>query len=192
MKRLHRWQIFGTIFTGIMGVLLHFIYEWSGGNVFVAPFSAVNESIWEHLKLIFFPMLIFGLVEEKYLGNTYTNFKTVKSIGVLAGIILIPVLYYTVNGVFGTTPDWINIAIFFVTVIAVYWLETVLLSKTDIQWPDWVNIIIVVIILILFIIFTFVQPQIPFLKTLFREHTEYKTDRKSVGFFVKVALCFGM
>ncbi len=162
MKRLYRWQIAGAIFTGVMGVLLHFIYEWSGESVFVAPFSAVNESIWEHLKLVFFPMLIFGLVEEKYLENTYANFKTVKSVGILTGIILIPVLFYTINGVFGATPDWINIAIFFVTVIAVYWIETVLLSKSDIQWHNWVNTTIVVIILILFIIFTFVPPQIPF------------------------------
>ena len=42
-----------TILVLISGVLLHFAYEWSGNNPLVGAFSAVNESTWEHLKLIF-------------------------------------------------------------------------------------------------------------------------------------------
>lgn len=50
-----RLNLFRFIFISILGVLLHFTYEWSGDNPAVGLFSAVNESTWEHLKLIFFP-----------------------------------------------------------------------------------------------------------------------------------------
>ena len=53
---IKNFQIFSTIFVMILGTLLHFTYEWSGGNLLVASFSAVNESTWEHLKLLFYPM----------------------------------------------------------------------------------------------------------------------------------------
>ena len=63
MKReLRRWEIVGFIATGLFGTLLHFVYEWSGGNRVIAAFSAINESTWEHMKLLFFPALLFTAV----------------------------------------------------------------------------------------------------------------------------------
>ena len=50
-------NLFRFIFISVLGVLLHFTYEWSGNNPIVGLFSATNESTWEHLKLLFFPML---------------------------------------------------------------------------------------------------------------------------------------
>ena len=59
MKReLRRWEIVGFIATGLFGTLLHFVYEWTGGNRVIAVFSAVNESTWEHMKLLFIPELL--------------------------------------------------------------------------------------------------------------------------------------
>lgn len=64
MKReLRRWEIVGFIATGLFGTLLHFMYEWTGGNRVIAVFSAVNESTWEHMKLLFIPFLVFTVVD---------------------------------------------------------------------------------------------------------------------------------
>lgn len=46
-------NLFRFIFISVLGVLLHFTYEWAGDNAVVGLFSAVNESTWEHLKLLF-------------------------------------------------------------------------------------------------------------------------------------------
>ncbi len=54
-NKIRNYQIFSVIFTFILGTLLHFTYELSGGNLVVASFSAINESVWEHLKLLYFP-----------------------------------------------------------------------------------------------------------------------------------------
>lgn len=52
------FEVISTIFIMILGVVLHFTFEWANNNILVGTFSPVNESIWEHLKLLFFPMWI--------------------------------------------------------------------------------------------------------------------------------------
>ena len=61
MKNLKSALIIGTIFVLITGILSHFVYDWSGQNFIVGFFSPVNESTWEHMKLSFFPMLLFSV-----------------------------------------------------------------------------------------------------------------------------------
>jgi hypothetical protein len=40
------YEMVGTVFIVILGSILHFTFEWSGGNPVVGAFSAVNESVW--------------------------------------------------------------------------------------------------------------------------------------------------
>ena len=129
-KSISFWQMVGFIAAGVGGTLLHFLYDWSGQHPVVGAFSAVNESIWEHMKLLFFPMLVFSLIEYSRIGKDYPNFWCVKLIGTLMGLTAIPVLYYTYTGALGVTADWFNIAIFFIAAAAVYWLETRLLQNS--------------------------------------------------------------
>lgn len=97
-------QIIGFSVTALGGVLLHFLYDLTGNNILISVVSAVNESTWEHMKLLFFPMFIFALTEYSFLKER-KNFWCIKLIGILAGLVLIPVLFYTYNGVFGKSPD---------------------------------------------------------------------------------------
>ena len=161
-------QILGFIFTGIAGVILHFLYDWTNQNSFVALFSAVNESIWEHMKLLFFPMFIYALIESRYIGKEYKNFWCVKLIGIVLGLVLIPGLYYTINGAFGITPDWVNIAIFFVTAGTCYFVETKLLKRGVNCRSPRLALIILWIIALVFVVFTFIPPSIP----LFEDPTQ--------------------
>ena len=57
-KRLLFWELAGFLWTVAAGTLLHFVYDWSGGNQIAAAFSGVNESTWEHMKLLFFPLFL--------------------------------------------------------------------------------------------------------------------------------------
>ena len=60
MKQLKHYTINGILFVLISGSLAHFFYEWSGHNPIVGLFTPVNESIWEHMKLIFYTMLAYS------------------------------------------------------------------------------------------------------------------------------------
>lgn len=161
MKRyLTRWQFGGFVFVSLFGALLHFLYEWSNASNVIAAFSAVNESTWEHMKLMFFPMFIFALIQSRFFKE-YESFWCVKLKGIITGIVLIPVLFYTFNGVFGKSPDWVNIAIFFVSAALAFLTETRLLRKDSLQCQrPYLALGIICIIGVLFVLFTFFTPQI--------------------------------
>ncbi len=161
-KSLKRFGKIGFIFTGIMGVLLHFLYNVTGQSIIVAPFSAVNESTWEHMKLLFFPLLVFAFIEYRLIGKSYENFWCVKLSGTVAGLLTIPFLYYTYKGAFGVSADWFNIAIFFIAAAVTFMLETAMLKRNvNCRLSPLVSVSIIILIAVLFVVFTFAPPRIP-------------------------------
>lgn len=111
-------NIFRFISISVLGVLLHFTYEWSGKNPAVALFSAVNESTWEHLKLLFFPMLLLTFIELTLIrGKLPDNYLQARTLGILSGMAFIIITFYTLWGVLGKMLEFVNIAIYFLGVI---------------------------------------------------------------------------
>ncbi len=161
-KSLKFWQISGFVFTGLAGVLLHFLYDWTHQSIIVAPFSAVNESIWEHMKLLFFPMFVFALIEYKFIGKNFENFWCAKLFGIITGLLLIPIIYYTYTGALGVKADWFNIIIFFIAAGISYYFENLILkNKIMFCKSSSVCFIIISLIAILFVAITFAQPKLP-------------------------------
>ena len=162
---LNKWQISGFVFTGVFGVLLHFLYEWTKGSLLVAPFSAVNESIWEHMKLLFFPIFVFALIEYRKIGADYENFWCVKFIGTLVGIAIIPFLFYFYTGAFGISSDWFNIPIFFIAAGVTYYLETRLMnSGFSLCKSEIIPFAALCAMALAFVVLTFVHPELPLFK----------------------------
>ncbi len=164
-RKMILWGIAGFVTVSLLGVLLHFLYDWTG-SPFAALFSGVNESTWEHMKLLFFPMFFFAIVQSFFLAEEHENFWCVKLLGTLFGLALIPVLFYTLRGIFGTTPDWINITIFFVSAAVAFIYETLQFQKgsapcrvSDLAFA------VLCMIAIAFWMFTFFSPRLP----LFRD-----------------------
>ena len=159
MKRsIGLWQLMGFAVTSLGGTLLHFLYDWLGKAWWIAPFSGVNESTWEHMKLLFFPMLLFAAVQSFFFRER-EEFWCVKLRGILLGIVLIPVIFYTYNGVIGHSPDWINIAIFFLSAAVSYLFETKLFWGIPIACKrKKLAISLLCAIALLFVLFTFRTP----------------------------------
>lgn len=161
-----RWQLGGFLFTSVLGTLLHFFFDLTGGTAAAALVSAVNESIWEHIKLIYYPMLIFSLIEYRAWGKEVDNFWCVKLRGMLLALVLIPSLYYIYTGSLGLSADWFNVTIFFITTAAVFCRETKQLVKGySCLLPEWAVAMLLLAIGGLFIWFTFAPLRIP----LFRD-----------------------
>ena len=165
MKRtVWLWQLVGFAVTALGGTLLHFLYEWTGEAAWIAAFSGVNESTWEHMKLLFWPTFIFAAVES-FFFREYENFWCVKLRGILLGLSLIPILFYTYNGVIGKSPDWINIAIFFVSAAIAYIYETRLFKKDGAKCKSpKLAFVFLAAIALLFVFFTFNPPEIAIFK----------------------------
>ena len=134
-KRLFWWEAAGFLWTCGGGTLLHFVYEWSGENVLVAAFSAVNESTWEHMKLLFFAILPFSVVQVCIMGRNYPNILAVRTLSVIVGLVMIPTLFYTYTGALGIAVSWVNIAIFYASAVLAFLLDFLLLRRGSLNKP---------------------------------------------------------
>ena len=154
--KLWQWLGFGVV--TLSGTILHFLYDWTGECPWIAPFSGVNESTWEHMKLLFWPLFFFAIVQRIFFREQ-ENFWQVKLRGTLLGLLLIPVLFYTYNGAFGKSPDWVNIAIFYISVGAVFLFEyrAFKTARPSSRLP----LAVLCLVGALFVVFTFAPPRIP-------------------------------
>ena len=154
---LWQWVGFGVVTLG--GTILHFLYDWTGGCIWVAPFSGVNESTWEHMKLLFMPLFLFALIQRLFFREQ-DNYWCVKLWGILLGLGLIPVLFYTYNGAFGKSPDWLNIAIFYICAGAVFLFERWGFHHVR-RSSTWLCFAAICLVGALFLVFTFAPPRLP-------------------------------
>ncbi len=105
-RLLLRFEIAGFVFNCAAAAVLHFLFEWSGEELFTALFSAVNESVWEHLKIFSIPYVVWAFVEVFCVGVPFKRLAVSKVFGLYVMIITIPVFFYTYTGIVGN-----NIAI---------------------------------------------------------------------------------
>lgn len=149
------------LFISVLGVLLHFTYEWSGDNPIVALFSAVNESTWEHLKLLFFPLLLLTIIELLFTEKKQlpSNYLFARTIGILSGMAFIVIAFYTLTGVFAKLPDAVNIALYFLGVFLALCIENKI-NRGNSQNHSAFAAIILLTLTIAFFVFTKYPPSI--------------------------------
>ena len=165
MKRsIGLWQLAGFAAAALGGTILHYLYDWLGEAVWIAPISGVNESTWEHMKLLFWPMFIFAVIESFFFRDI-ENFWCVKLKGTLLGLSLIPIMFYTYNGAIGRSPDWLNISIFFISAAIAYIYEArQFKSGSEICKNPKRALVSLIGIALLFVIFTFKAPELGIFK----------------------------
>ena len=160
MKRLKCYIILGTIFVIITGTLFHFVYEWSGYNYVLGFFFPVNESTWEHMKLIFIPMLLYYFFIQQKLEKEYPCVTSAYLSGILVGTFLIPVLFYTYSGILGHNYPILDIAAFVASVILAFIFIYQKTLSCKMQSYSFLLYICVLIVAGCFIVFTYSAPGI--------------------------------
>lgn len=160
MKQLKLFTIIGIIFVIIAGSLAHFLYEWTGNNYIIGLFTPVNESIWEHMKLVFFPMLIYLVLMIFIFREKYPCITSSLCLGILMRTLLIPVLYYAYTYILGKDIFIIDIAIFIVSVLIAFRLSYKFALSCEFQQYTAFLIGLVCILLVCFVVFTYHPPAI--------------------------------
>ena len=167
MKRTAlRWELAGIAFIVVLGAVLHFAFDWSGPWIPLGAIAAVNESVWEHLKLAFWPAVAYAALEYARLGKSVHNFLFAKTLGICLMPITIVVVYYVYTAILGHGLLIVDILIFVVAVTVGQLVSHRLLSASPL--PKKLNRlapIALVILGILLVLFTFYPPQLP----LFRD-----------------------
>ena len=103
-----------------LGILLHFAYDFTNENKIVGLVAPVNESVWEHLKLILIPFTIFSIAFYFYTKQKFSNMLLATFLGNIAGMFVTVVLYYLGTMLFGNENMVFNIITFVLGVITSY------------------------------------------------------------------------
>jgi hypothetical protein len=117
-RQIIGWEAAGVVFIVAVGSALHFAFAWSGKWVPLATIAAVNESIWEHLKLAFWPGLAWAALESRRLGLRPYDFWAAKGIALLVAPILIVVIFVSYTNILGRNILALDIGTFVIAVIA--------------------------------------------------------------------------
>ncbi len=148
-----------------LGSVWHFIFEWSGQQAWVGSFCPVNESTWEHLKLLFFPAVIYSAAEWIWARKRYPNLLAARTISILLGMIAITTFFYTYTGVLGYDVMWLDILTFIFGVLVTFLYTHYDLKRLkNKKYVDLLCLILLAAIFALFVVFTYAPPHIGFFR----------------------------
>ncbi len=162
-KKIPFSDIAGFFIVSIAGCIGHFIYDLSGKSPLTAVLTPVNESTWEHLKLLFFPFLFYILAEFFIYGKHISGFIFSCTIGILCGMIFIPCAFHLVTAVFGKSSFLVNIAIYFISVFIAFKVRTYRIENNCDKGKKRTvpGLIILFCMTVLFAGFTYFPPESP-------------------------------
>lgn len=165
-KPAQSWIILGIPVLFIIGSLMHFAYDWSGESTIVGIFAPVNESVWEHLKMTFWPMLIWWFADYLILTKRSTisaaQWFVSCSVAEIVCTLVILSFYYTYTGAFGIESLILDIFSLFLGIVAgqLIALNVYKYAKHAKYFFPY-SIAILVLMALAFTVFTFYSPQIP-------------------------------
>jgi len=156
------WEITGAVIISLLGSFLHFAFALFGEWPPVALIAAVNESVWEHLKLAFWPALIYALIEWLFFRREAKNFWIAKAFGILTMPIVITPVFYGYKTLIGRNILWVDISLFVFAVFAGQMFSyRLLLCQSFVAEIKILAIILLVLMIAAFSIFTFFPPHYP-------------------------------
>jgi hypothetical protein len=165
-RTAHCYILWGIPVVFLVGSLLHFAYVWSGYNTLIGIFAPVNESVWEHLKMAFWPMLVWWLAGYFiFRKNSWFSPACWMSAGALSLFIsplAISSLYYLYTGALGIELSVLDILLFLLS-ITISQLLALHIYKfaTPKPWYTLVSIVAVALLAAAFVAYTFAPPHIP-------------------------------
>jgi hypothetical protein len=152
----------------LLGCTFHYLYDLLGHSVLAAPFFAVNESIWEHMKLLSTAVLIWMAVDY-FLSDKSMRpcFFAVRAVALPIALVFIPLVFYFLKGAFDLESVFVDIALFFAACILYQSIAMHLEVKCAVLLKHpWAGILALSIVFLIFVVFTFIPPHLPLFKDM--------------------------
>ena len=156
MKR--RYALTFTV-TLLAGAALHFLYTWLPLPL-IGLFAPVNESVWEHLKLLYWPVLTAGFFLTQGENDQMRAWS-----GILLAELVMPLFltgsYYLLRCGFGVHALWIDIALYAMTMSLGFWLAYCVQKSGRLAFLAGVLVILTGIYGAALVLFTLAPPMLP-------------------------------
>lgn len=160
-KELFKLELIGSIFTIITGTLLHFAYDWSQKAVWSILFGAVNESVWEHVKIFTLPYIVWSIIEIAKVRVPIRKFVVSKTVGLYFLIVITIIFFYIYSGILGKNILLVDIISIIIWVFSSHFISYKLVTS-NLDLNQWFTISCFLILLFIAMFFTFTvnPPQI--------------------------------
>lgn len=101
---------------GVIGSVLHFLFDWTRHNRIIAVIAAVNESYWEHIKIAIWPVFVLQVVLFSVGGFNYLSFIPAATIALYSIPISMVGLIFLYKAISRRNILWLDISLFFVVI----------------------------------------------------------------------------
>lgn len=166
LSSIKKYMLYGIIAIVIASTLNHFLYEFSGEMTIVGIFTAINESVWEHLKLAFYPTLLWWILGYFiYCRKMYIDIKK-WVISMILSLTICPIIivtfFYTYTGALGIESIVLDIfslilGVFVGQIVAFKYYKNNQYSEIVVYFL----LLVLILEIVLFTYFTFNPPNIP-------------------------------
>lgn len=154
-------EIGGGIFILLIGSALHFTFELANFWKPIAVIAPVNESIWEHLKMVFWPGLFFSLIQYHFVKNLTTNYWSAKALSLVFMPLFITAGWFAFAVLTGANNFAVNIVLFVIAIILGQAISfKMLTSARESRLKPVFPILCIVVLGLSFGLFSFFPPRI--------------------------------
>lgn len=162
-NKILKTEIGGAIFLILMGSFMHFAYSNFFHFDLMRFFAPINESIWEHMKLAYVPLVLFSFFEFWFLKfKNKSNFFFIKTLEMYIIVFTTAFLFYTYSGIIGFNLLFADILVYVLAVITGQYISyKKLINLKDNKLQLGVACILALILLFAFTYFTLYPPSIP-------------------------------
>jgi Family of unknown function (DUF6512) len=137
LNKTKAWLVIGLVLLILLGSCFHFAYEWSGESKWMAVIAPVNESVWEHLKMGYWALLLYSIPEYFFLKKSVTNYFLAKTLGILALELAILIVFYGYTSVLGHSILLLDIGSYILGCMLCQWIAWILFSRPAL--PGYLN-----------------------------------------------------
>ncbi|WP_077366995.1 DUF6512 family protein [Anaerosalibacter sp. Marseille-P3206] len=174
-KKVNKWEYFGILWIIIVGLLLHFTYKWSNNSMIVGIFSPVNESVWEHLKLGYWSLILFSILEYPFINRYIDSFFLGKALGIITLEAVIIIIFYSYTAIIKKNILWVDVSAYFVGTILCQLVSKSIIKKRVSKVAEIIGLILLILIGFVLIYFTFYPPKLPiFMDPITKTYGIYK------------------
>ena len=161
-ERVKRYERIGALVVILASVLFHFLYEWTGIGL-IGAISPVNESVWEHTKIVVVPYLLYAVLEFFLLKiRDFRQFVVAKAAGAWSIVLFMISFFYTYSGIFGENFLIVDILSAFAWAILAFVISFRIMNRSGFVEKHWIwSAGAILLLLVLLIVFTYAPPHIP-------------------------------
>ncbi len=157
---LKKTRIYAIIGIFLLSFICHFVFDLFP-NVLFSIFFPVNESIWEHMKILFTATLLYSFIDKiilKKLNVNYNNYYLQLFISAFISIPIYLIIYLPIYNFIGENM-FVSIFLLLIVYIIMQYISYKIMQKKETKIPNYIFSILIILTYIIFIYLTYNPPQ---------------------------------